>query len=336
MFGLAAPLLAAQQATSQAGTAPGDLDTELHFTAGSGAWLSANKPAYLALFDVSRSSVTQIYPEFSAQAQFPTGGNHLVVDVPYAELFGGWGSLVGLHAARLQDSGWPHTLLLVASTSPLRVSSPWTTELTLNHELLREHHVTDLQTDGGIESLVDLVKPADPDAEMAFDRLDNFNGAVASYASGSVINPSGTSYLGYMCMTPGQQGSSFFSMVALAGNECSVVTPARQGVTAIMTPHGEVDAAAAARAVGQSLAITDPAAIERFIDGYRGGHYFGVSGKSDYGTAAPSGSTLWFDHGGMQAGGATIGTVGGAAIAPPSGPAAMSPASVGGARISKP
>src|SRR5437879_4118076 len=123
MFALVAPVLAAQQATVKSAAAPGDLDAELHYPAGQNAWIATNKPAYVALFEVSRSGVAQIYPTFSAQAEYPTGSQRRAIDVPYANLFGGslGSSLTGLHAATLQDGGWPHMLLLVASTSPLRV-----------------------------------------------------------------------------------------------------------------------------------------------------------------------------------------------------------------------
>src|SRR6185437_14615613 len=195
MFALATPVLAAQQATVTTVAAPGDLDAELHYPTGQNAWIATNKPAYVALFDVSRSAVTQIYPTFSAQAEYPTGTQRRAIDVPYANLFGGSSSLIGLHAATLQDGGWPHMLLLVASTSPLRVGSPWMTEITLNHDLLRQHHVDDLQTDGGIEALVDLVKPLDPDAEMAYDRLDGFRRGMTQYAGATDVNEFHTSWL---------------------------------------------------------------------------------------------------------------------------------------------
>ena len=67
---------------------------------------------------------------------------------------------------------WPRILLLVASTSPLRVDNWWSSSLAINQQLFGQRHWTDVQTDEGIDALVQLVRPLDPSAEVAIDRVD--------------------------------------------------------------------------------------------------------------------------------------------------------------------
>jgi hypothetical protein len=316
LFALVAPVLAAQQATTKPVAAAGDLDAELHYPIGYDAYISTNKPAYVALFDLSRSSVTQIYPTFSAQAEYPTGAQRRAINVPYASLFGN--SLVGLHPAMLHDDGWPHVLLLVASTAPLRVGSPWMTEVTLNHSLLQQHHINDVETDGGIEALIDMVKPLDPDAEIAYDRLDGYRRGATQYAGASDFNQFHTSWLGYYCTTSWQPGAVFFTMAAPEGDLCSIVTPARQSVMANATPAAS--RVGTSRAISESRSIRDPAAIQTFMQSFQGTRPSFQGSQFGNGSSAMSagGFSFAFGHGGSQERGAPTGASG-AAVAPTAG-----------------
>jgi hypothetical protein len=65
---LAVPVLGAQQVARPAAPDAGSLVAEVHYTTGGDAWFTTNKPAYVALFDVSRGGVAQLYPTFTAQA----------------------------------------------------------------------------------------------------------------------------------------------------------------------------------------------------------------------------------------------------------------------------
>jgi len=83
-----------------------------------------------------------------------------------------------VYAWRRDIGAWPHTLLLVASTSPLRVGSPWATNIQLNHQLI-QRHLIDLQTETGIETIIDMIRPLDAKAEIAYDRMDGIQARAA-------------------------------------------------------------------------------------------------------------------------------------------------------------
>jgi hypothetical protein len=179
-----------------------------------------------------------------------------------------------------------------------------------------------LQTDSGIEALVDLVKPLDPDAEVAFDRLDGIRSATAQVASIADANLSHTSYLGYYCSTQWQPGSSYFAMAAIDGGLCSFVVPARQSVAANVQPDAAAKASAT-RAVSQTRSITNPAAIQLYMDGFRSAQL--TNGMSNSAGGFSSASTLTFGHGGsMERGSAATNT------------AAPAASTSGAARSSKP
>ena len=184
-------VLSAQTPARQASANSGALEADLHYATGSDTWVSTNKPAFVALFDLSRTGIWQIYPTFSAQAAYPVDNDHRLVSVGQGGIgfpSGLWGTSGLFRTASFFTNGtwgggvgaWPHTLLLVASTSPLRVSSPLTTNLQLNHQLI-QRHLIDLQSDAGIETIIDMIRPLDPDAEMAYDRVDGIQARSAQY-----------------------------------------------------------------------------------------------------------------------------------------------------------
>lgn len=162
-FAALSGLVLTAQAPARQATHNDALEADLHYAAGSGTWVSTNKPAFVAVFDVSRTRLSQVYPTFSAQAAYPVSNQDRL------KLVYDWRRDIG---------AWPHTLLLVASTAPLRVGSPLTTNARLNH-LLVQRHLTDLQTDTGIETIIDMIRSVDPKAEIAYDRMDGIQARAA-------------------------------------------------------------------------------------------------------------------------------------------------------------
>src|SRR5471032_2612582 len=105
----------------------GALEADLHYASGTDTWASTNKPAFVVLFVVTRTSISQIYPTYAAQGAYPVNTEHRLVSIgqagPYSpEALGGLYSS-SVSGGRTSVGAWPQTLLLVASTSPLRVSS---------------------------------------------------------------------------------------------------------------------------------------------------------------------------------------------------------------------
>lgn len=274
-------VLSAQTPRRQASN-NGALEADLHYAAGSDTWVSTNKPAFVALFDVSRTGISQVYPTFSAQAAYPIGNEHRLVSVGQggigvvgsSGLFGGgslysnasWGGGVG---------GWPHTLLLVASTSPLRVSSPWSTNLDLNHKLI-QRHLIDLQMDSGIETIIDMIRPLDPDAEMAYDRVDGIQARAAQYLAMDgfgASHPVGPTFIN--CSLVDYTQLSTIGTGMLLRPVCLNPFPKPPTVpivppkdtttgTTIATP------ASATRRVTETRNISDPEEIRRFMESQTG------------------------------------------------------------------
>jgi hypothetical protein len=283
------------------GGQPGDLDAQLNYSTGGDTRITTNKPAYVALFDLSRTGVTQIYPMFSGQAEYPTGPEHRTISVPNTSLTGGSvyfaSSLMGLGGFPQIHDRWPHVLFLVASTSPLRVGGPWTTNIALNHDLIAQHHFADVQSDGSIEALVDLIKPLDPNAEMAFDRVDAIPSGVSQYASYSP-GAMHTSFLGYYCSTWGQAGT-YFTLIAIqdeaSGNICTAVLPTKNVPQNTPPRDTAAQSMRIARAASASHKTGDPAAIRSYVEAYRSTHPFEqAAGQGGTGDAT---STQVFGHG---------------------------------------
>lgn len=198
----------------------GALTAKVHYTTDGDAWVESNKPAYVALFDVTRNRVTQLYPTFSAQATELSGTlRRFDLRVPasspgVASL--GASSLMPLNAPPVFSgvSDWSHTLLLVASTSPLRLGSSWTSNLVLNNDLVREQHWNDIDSDAGITAIINLVRPLDRSAEVTFDRVQA--ATPARYAASLAFDPNKVA-LAYSCFDGTR---TFVSATPLLGASC--------------------------------------------------------------------------------------------------------------------
>ena len=276
-------VVSAQAPARQASAGAGALQADLHYAIGTDTWISANKPAFVALFDLTRTGVTQLYPTFSAQAANPVGNEHRFVSLGQGVpgLFGGWG-LFGasgiFYPASLFRNGtwgggagsWPHTLLLVASTSPLRVQNPYATNLRLNHDLI-QRSLIDLQSETGVETIIDMIRPLDPDAEMAYDRVDAIPAREAQYAllgGFGAARPIGPSLIN--CAVWDYSQIQDFGTGLPAAPVCAVsypapptkpATPPKDTTTTTITTPASVN-----RETGLPRRITDPEEIRRFIE----------------------------------------------------------------------
>lgn len=266
----AAPL-AAQQ--------PAKLDVELHYATGGDAWVTTNKPAYIAVFDVSRAGVSQLYPVFTEQSEMQAGVERLVnlhaaAPLPAASVQAA-SSLVALTTPTGPPTfipRWPHMLLVVASSEPLRVGNQLASNIAINHSLYQEHHFTDNETDQGIAALVDLVRPADPGAEVVLDRIEAISTAVNAGSSYASYDPNKVA-LGYDCS---DGNNEYFAVVPNPGANCvavrtvprSLLFPTQNASIVSSSAPGRTDTAVVAKQVKQPDArnVSDPAAIRAFIE----------------------------------------------------------------------
>jgi hypothetical protein len=276
---LCASVLVAQQTTPVAAPQGGTLQAEVHFTTDGSTWFTTNMPAYVALFDVSRSGVTQLYPTFSAQARVPAGTfRDVAVRFP-APLPGGSALMPISIAPTGANYGWPHTLLLVASTAPLRVGNPVESNISLNNSLFQQHHFTDVETDAGIKAIIALVSPVDSYADVVTDQISSLPGSVRALASSATYDPNRAG-VGYACT---DANHTFYSVVAQLGANCTAVrevppglaTPGFASPSSVAYANRFLDTSAAkpARAAasdGKTI-ISDPAAIRRFMESLRNG-----------------------------------------------------------------
>ncbi|MFI5232218.1 MAG: hypothetical protein ACHQSE_06870 [Gemmatimonadales bacterium] len=291
LAGVVVPMaLAAQQAARPDAPRPEALEAEVHYATGGDAWFSTNKAAYVALFDVSRGGVTQLYPTFSAQAT-ELSGTSVRVEMRSAAALPGAGPFSGSSLVALNTpvggasaAGWPHTLLLVASTQPLRIGSSWASNIAINNDLVRNHQWNDLDTDAGIAAVVDLVRPLDWGAEVATDRVPL--ATPARYASSLAYDPNRVA-VGYSCMDADRQ---FISPVPQLGAYCVALRefPARTGTVnastvaataggtadstrrVVLQAHGAATGPAAPRISeqkhGDVQSISDPNDIRKFME----------------------------------------------------------------------
>jgi hypothetical protein len=260
----------------------GALEADLHYATGTDTYVSTNKPAYVALFVVGRTGISQIYPTFSAQAEYPIGKEHRLVAVgqagsysPSAGFFGSSLSPFSYTGGGGRINAWPTTLLLVASTSPLRVSSPWTTNLDLNHKLI-QRGLIDLQSEAGIETIIDMIRPLDPDAEIAYDRTDGIQARAAQYFADdgfNIRNRAGVAPV-YNCLVYGQQqlptGGLWMPVCAIPypAPPTKPITPPKDTATGTVpvTPAANVNR----RVASDKHVITDPDEIRRFVEEHGG------------------------------------------------------------------
>jgi hypothetical protein len=265
---LAAAPLASQQAAK--------LDVELHYATSGDAWVTTTKPAYIAVFDISRTGVSQLYPQFTEQAEMQAGVERQVNLHSPAPLPGASNSsLVALSTPTGGSTSiprWPHTLLVVASSEPLRVGNAVSSNIAINHTLYQEHHFTDTETEQGIAALVDMVRPLDPGAEVALDRIEAISTSVNAGSSYASYDPNKVA-IGYECV---DGNSEYFAVVPNAGAYCTPVktvprpvpTPAVNASVVAANAPGTVDSARAAKNLKtpDARSINNPDDIRRFIE----------------------------------------------------------------------
>jgi hypothetical protein len=187
-FLIAAPLAAQSSVPLKATLTYNESSAETNF--------ESNKPAYFALFDVTRQSMLQVYP--AAQYEYDRGGDITFGRVnwfhtrtnSYFDSYLGWGTqpygpsggwptgwLSQASAANwggfggnwLTGSGDSHTLLLVASTSPLNVSAGLKSQIGLRQVLFNKGYRFRLDSDDALDALIESISPSDPEAEVAID-----------------------------------------------------------------------------------------------------------------------------------------------------------------------
>lgn len=297
VLAVVAPALAAQTAGQSNAPRAVALTAEVDYGTAGDAWITTNKPAYVALFDVSRGGVTQLYPMFTQEAE-QLSGTSLRVDLHSQRASQGRSALVSLNTPQASTSaqGWPHTLLLVASTMPLRVGSMWDSNITLNNDLVRDHDWNTLNTDEGVAAVIGLVRPVDWGAEVVTSELQTATPAV--YASSLAHDPNQTA-LGYSCW---DANHTFTSITPVAGASCFAVRefPASTVAARVVPPRGPVGTVDTARVLSTSRhpaasatsgsprvstnrqsdvqSISDPAAIRKFMEAYRSGNAANADG----------------------------------------------------------
>jgi hypothetical protein len=266
----------------------GALVAKLHYTDASDVAFSTNKPAYVAIFDLSRSYVSQLYPTFSAEAA-QRAGTYRRIDLSHLTSYVapsvGSSSLVPLNASfGAGRAGLTHTIVLVASTAPLEVGNPYASNIALNSRLFGEQHWTDLQTAPGINALVALVRPLAANAELAIDQIEVLPQTPRVLAA-LAYNPSIVT-LGYSCFD-GRR--TFFVPVPTSAAICTAVrtvpaaalnpgAPRRTGSKADSAVRARRAASSRTNAATSSTTnISDPAEIRRFLDDLKNGE--GSSGE---------------------------------------------------------
>jgi hypothetical protein len=270
MLVLCAPVLSAQQVKREVTPRDGALDAQIDYSNGADSWISTSRPAYVALFDVSRTGVVQLYPTFSAQARVPVGTERRLISVPPSSAHGSGaplsgGSFAALNEVSVGGRGWPHVLLLVASTSPLRVGSSWATNITLNHDLYQQHHFTDVQSDAGIAALVDLIRPVDPNAEMAFDRIEGIQARTTQYSSVLGFDATKATYLSYDCWSASKAASYSLALSSLAA-QCIQILPVTGPTARFGPPTDSGTNAKSTRTIAESRRTADAADARRNFD----------------------------------------------------------------------
>lgn len=299
VLAVVAPALAAQTVVPTEASRAVALTAEVHYGTAGDAWISTNKPAYVALFDVSRGGVTQLYPVFSEQAAERSGPS-LRVELRSAMAGTGRSSLVSLNSPALgaNAQGWPHTLLLVASTQPLRVGNSWTTNISLNNALVRDHDWNSLTNEAGIDAVIGLVRPLDGGAEVVTDEAQTATPAV--YASSLSHDPNEV-VLGYNCYdatrmfaspTPVLGASCFptrdLGSNALASRSVHPATGAPTDTTRVVATSTRPATSGTARVSVDKKpdvqSISDPAAIRKFMEDVKSGR-----GGADNSSGGPRG-----------------------------------------------
>lgn len=171
--------LASQQPTVVRQPTAAPLSARLNYSGSGYISFESNRPAYVALFDVTHSGLRQLYPESRYQAELATTFRY--VDTPIAHGGSGfrsplfWNAMYGWSGYGfgnyLASPQW-HTLLLVASTSPLTMGYAMANELKLSNALYRQGLGFRMDTDEGFSAIVSQLSPTEADAEVTMDWID--------------------------------------------------------------------------------------------------------------------------------------------------------------------
>jgi hypothetical protein len=187
---LAAALpLAAQQ--------PEKLTVSLDYSGLGAPAFTTNKPAYVAMFDLTAGGLQQLYPQTGVQrlemrgrAMSPELGyinsgaflapqglwpSYALGFAPYYYGYSSFGAPGGYYGipwgygvsslAGRSSTGW-HTVLVVASTSPLKIASPYGADYRVRFELERRGRYNNFDTDEGVAALLSVIGSPDASAEQ--------------------------------------------------------------------------------------------------------------------------------------------------------------------------
>jgi hypothetical protein len=177
------------------------LDARLVYSGFGTPSFEINKPAYVALFEVSASGVMQLYPSRTSQLHQLMGEGRTFFspqDMAFIErmnqgfmfdpfsqsVFASNYSMHSMYSMyssgySIYSSGgrWSNTiftygrrgLFLVVSSEPLALGAPITTQIRLNHALYAQGHHFDLNRESGLDALTALVTSTSATAEIATD-----------------------------------------------------------------------------------------------------------------------------------------------------------------------
>ena len=175
---VALPLVAQQPTVVNQPTAE-PLSARLNYTGGGLVSFESNRPAFVALFDVTRDGLRQLYPESRYQAELATSFRYL--SSPVSRGYGGfhsplfWNSMYGWSGygfgGYLTAPQW-HTLLLVASSAPMKLGHAMSNELQISNALFRQGLGFRMDTDEGFSAIIKQISPTEGDAEITMDWLD--------------------------------------------------------------------------------------------------------------------------------------------------------------------
>ena len=175
------------------------LSARLNYTGGGLVSFESNRPAFVALFDVTRDGLRQLYPESRYQAELATSFRYLTN--PVSRGFGGfrsplfWNSMYGWSGygfgGYLTSPQW-HTLLLVASSAPLRMGYAMSNEIRVSNALYRQGLGFRMDTDAGFAAIIQQISPTGSDAEITMDWLDvppSMYPGYGMYSTGALCYP---------------------------------------------------------------------------------------------------------------------------------------------------
>ncbi len=288
LFLFAATPLAAQQPTVINQPTAEPLKATLHFTGYGLASYESNKPAYVALFDVTRDGLSQVYPASRYQSELATTFRYLNNGIArgyggfrsplfYSATYGWSGYQYGSYISATQ---W-HTLLLVASTAPLKMGYALSNEIRLTNAMYRQGLGFRMDTDAGIEFIIKQIAPENTDAEVTMDWVDvppSQYSMYGDYYANAYQNPCFSSFAflgGYWPTGRCPMGWYWNPAAQFAPAQISVAKPVRPNVdTLAKVDGGKLSATAKADGKQQS-----PDEIRRIVQQLRdaeGGNIYAI------------------------------------------------------------